>query len=455
MQGTTVGAACYGAYGGYGGGPAGGRFWERATTKEVSLPPDTGRVIAVRPDGARVVTVSGGTKTAFKQVLKEIDVRGPDGKVRKETVSEMMPVQEQTPLVVQVRTMASGEVVCMLKGIGEPIAGVSFSPDGKRLVSATQQWDPMSGEPHGEVKLWDAETGQRLATHREASGILAFSPDGSRLASANLILPPRAAPMPTRAAPKVERPGGRGLLDAVVLLQPPVGEPIPAPPGRPGPMPPAQPPQVKVFDSQTGKETLVLKEFGGPVSAMVFAPDGRSLLTRSGELKVWDVTTGKALLKYPDGSAVVAFTPHGSRLAIAPPAAVAVEGPSPPPADGAPTPRPAAPAAGVLKLWDVSTGKEVLTFTGQTGRVECLAFSPDGTQLASAGGHFDGPGAVRIWEAQTGRPVFTFLGHTGPVHVVAFSPDGKRIASGGQDGRAKLWTVAIRTPAGAARPMAP
>jgi WD40 repeat protein len=454
-QGTTVGAACYGAYGGYGGAPAGVRLWERATAKEVSLPPDTGRVIAVRLDGTQVVTVSGGTKTAFKQVLKEIEVPGPDGKVRKETVSETVPVQEQTPLLVQVRTVAAGEVVCTLKGIGEPIAGVAFSPDGKRLVSVTQQWDPMSGEPHGEVKLWDGQSGQLLATHREASGIVAFSPNGSRLASANLIPPPRAAPMPIPAAPKVERPGGRSLLDAVVLLQPPVGEPIPAPPGRPGPMPPAQPPEVTVFDTQTGKETLVLKEFGGPVSALVFAPDGRSLLTRSGELKVWDVKTGKALLKYPDGSAVVAFNPDGNRLAIAPGPAVAVEGPRPPLADGAPTPRPAAPAADVLKLWDVSTGKEVLTFTGQTGRVECLAFSPDGTQLASAGGDFHGPGVVRIWEAQTGRPVFTFLGHTGPVHVVAFSPDGKRIASGGQDGRVKLWTVAIPTPAGPARPMAP
>jgi WD40 repeat protein len=53
------------------------------------------------------------------------------------------------------------------------VSNVAFSPDGKRLVTA-------SGDKT--VKVWDAETGQELLTLKGGGGI-AFSPDGHRLAS--------------------------------------------------------------------------------------------------------------------------------------------------------------------------------------------------------------------------------------------------------------------------------
>jgi WD40 repeat protein len=64
-----------------------------------------------------------------------------------------------------------------------------------------------------------------------------------------------------------------------------------------------------------------------------------------------------------------------------------------------------------------------------------LAFSPDGTRIASCG---DSPN-VRVWDAGTGKARLTLKGHTGLVSDLAFSPDGKRLYSAGWDGTVKEW----------------
>ena len=71
-----------------------------------------------------------------------------------------------------------------------------------------------------------------------------------------------------------------------------------------------------------------------------------------------------------------------------------------------------------------------------TERVHGVAFSPpDDVRLASVG---EGK-TVRIWEVSTGREVLGLRGHTDICLSVAFSPDGRRLASAGRDATIRLW----------------
>ena len=93
-----------------------------------------------------------------------------------------------------------------------------------------------------------------------------------------------------------------------------------------------------------------------------------------------------------------------------------------------------------IRLWEVSTGVLLRTLTGHTGNVVSVSFSPDGQTLASGGGYDN---TIRLWEVSTGSPIRTFAGHTDWVSSVSFSPDGQTLASGGGygDNAIRLWEV--------------
>jgi WD40 repeat protein len=85
---------------------------------------------------------------------------------------------------------------------------------------------------------------------------------------------------------------------------------------------------------------------------------------------------------------------------------------------------------GAPHVLDVSTGAVVFRLEGHTSVAEGLAYSPDGSLIAT-GDNYEG-GEVIVWDAGTGRPLHVL--EAGEIYSMAFSPDGTKLAAVGGSG---------------------
>ncbi len=88
------------------------------------------------------------------------------------------------------------------------------------------------------------------------------------------------------------------------------------------------------------------------------------------------------------------------------------------------------------------SGRSIRTLRGHTNIIHSVAYSRDGTRLAST----SDDRTVRVWDPATGAELYTLRGHKAGVAMVVFSADGFRLASACMDATAKIWTLDTGAP---------
>ena len=312
-----------------------------------------------------------------------------------------------------------------------PVAALAFSPDGS-LLAAVDQAETTVEVDH--VCVWDASTGVALPAFRggiAGRGFVVFTPDGRSL----LTRQPHAAgwavrrwevasgtpaPGPTGWAastswfPAVSPDGKRlagvdqtGEVRIYGLDGPPVtcagghadGIRVrPAFSSDGSLLALAVTGGVRVWNAASGQLLQTLATGKGPLAAVVFSPDGRSLAAggpQPGGVRLWDTRTWQARPALAAANAfALAFSPDGEWLAVA-------------------------QGTGLIQVLDVRTGAEIGKLRGPPqGGAGALAFSPDGQRLAvGAADH-----TVRVWDL---RPLAPPPPGDPKARPVAATPDGE------------------------------
>ena len=299
-------------------------------------------------------------------------------------------------------------------------ANVAWSPDGRLLATG----GTAGGKEAVDVLLWDAATGQKLLTltgHMADISYLAFSPDSKRLVTTAGSGDQRTIVWSTATGEQeLVILGGDGLMNGARFS--PDGRRVVT-------VESAQDAQgnphatIRVLDATAGSEIVrtVLDEnlFAPPL----FSPDGNQIAVGGDSVEILDATTGHTMTHIDPGAGTsdLAFSPDGSRLATA--------------------------NDQFANVWDLSAGGSEIVdpqvrLFGQTG-LGGIDWSSDGRLIATGGGD----GTARIWDATSGSQILRLAGHAGGVALVSFSPDGSKLLTGGGDGTARVWDI---TPTGTA-----
>jgi WD40 repeat protein len=324
----------------------------------------------------------------------------------------------------------------ILRGHTQTVGDVAFTPDGKRLISCSDDYT---------VRVWDLENGKAriLTGHTDEVWRLELSPDGRHVATASKDRTARLWTLDTGESRVLSGHGGpvdgvgftadgrrlvtssRGdgllrvwdvgsgsLLQSLETGMGALGNLALSRDGRQVIVDGFHVQRAQLWDLEKG--TSLTLEHRGRLTGLTFSPRGDLVATgaRDQTVRVWDTKTGqgRVLAEQFGVPAALAFSQDGRRLA-------------------------AGNADGHLRLWELDTGQSK-SLKGHEGRVNYAQFSPDGRYLASS----SDDRTARLWDLTTELHV-ALRGHQGAAHPITFSPDGRRLAVGGYDGTTRIFPV--------------
>lgn len=189
---------------------------------------------------------------------------------------------------------------------------------------------------------------------------------------------------------------------------------------------------VQIWDAQTGSLALTYRAHGQPVQALCWSPDGKSIVSASEDrnVMIWDAATGQTLQTRHDHAGRVLgldWSPGGKQIA-------------------------SAGEDKLVQVWSVQREKSSFfsswlthtrnhfTYRSHFGRVNAVAWSPNGQRVASVGSDK----TLQVWDVATGKKFFMHRNPSATITCVAWSYDGRFLATGGNDKLVQIWDTITR-----------
>ena len=324
------------------------------------------------PEGVKAYIESSGRITGNIQYA-------PDGK-------ELVVASSMGIWIYNAHT---GAEVSLLSGHQGDVQAIAYAPDGKTLASAGRDET---------IRLWHPKTSQHLATLTGHGGLvtsLAFSPDGKKLVSGSGDATVRLWSTETRQQLWSEdTPQKRShahakdpvIRDIFGLSPPPSRSPfeqlafqwvlavVYSPDGKTLASSGSSDGTIQLWHVDTGNLVQTLVGHTESVTALAFAPDGKTLVSGSNDdtLRVWDSPTGtlqRVLAGHGNDVKAVCFSRDGKRIA-------------------------SGSKDATVRLWDAKTGRFLPTLRGHYWGVETVVFAPKGKTAASG----DETGRILLWD---------------------------------------------------------
>jgi WD40 repeat protein len=325
--------------------------------------------------------------------------------------------------------------ICVSSAHSKDVRSVAISPDGKTLIT---------GSYDHSIKLWDRFTGQETRTlrgHTSGVRIVAISPDGKTLVSGDETGVIKVWELSTGLEKYTLREHFRETVNPNVrtvqesFRRESVG--ISSVTIRRDSQTFASGDlngNIKIWDLETGKLLRTLSTFHevgegtaksftySSVESMVFSSDGKNLASGGIDntvptFMVWNLSTGEAIrtMLLPDQPSTI------SSVSLGLDGNTLVSG----------------DIGNVTKIWDLTTGKEVATFSGGSGQ---LSLSPDGKALLVVSIH----DAITLWDLASGQIIHQIKPVTNSLFgfvSAAVSQDGTVIIGGDSNGTVKMWNL--------------
>jgi len=387
------------------------KLWDVASGQEIRTL-EGGYCVAFSPDGKQALLGVSLYDFASDKNIKSFSGHTDDVNSVAFSPNGKQVLSGSNDKTVKLWDVASGKEIRTFSGHTHWVTSVAFSPDGKQVLS---------GSYDKTVKLWDVASGREIRTfsgHTNNITSVAFSPDGKQVLSSSWDKTVKL--WDTASGREIRTFSGHINIVYSVAFSPDGKQILSGSNDR----------TIKLWDASSGQ---LIRTFSGNsksgVNSIAISLDGRQILSGYGDdtVKLWDTASGQFIRSfkikgYTNMETAIAFSPDRKQVLFSS-------------WDYNQTTKQWNHA---VKLYDITSGKEIKTFWGHTERIVSVAFSSDGKQVLS--GSYDK--TVKLWDIASGQEIKTFSGHTDSIRSVTLSPDGKQMLSSSWDYTMKLWDVA-------------